>query len=78
MGWKDRDRRDGVELSVIFLRETEKAIQVRDGSEEIWIPKSVCRLDDDTELLEENKNFVTGDIVELSVEEWFAKKEGLI
>lgn len=71
MGWKDRDNKSTIEMSVIFLCETEKAVQVRDGVTEIWIPKSLCNFDD-------NHNLVSGDEIELYVEEWFAKKEGLI
>ena len=70
MGWKERDEKPEVELSVTYLYETDRAIQINDGDKDVWIPKSLCHY--------ENKIFVVGENMELFVQEWFAKQEGLI
>lgn len=51
------------------IAETDKALLVRLGDEEHWVPKSVVH--DDSEI------FAKGDVGELVVMEWFAKKNGL-
>jgi hypothetical protein len=52
------------------LRETEKAILVQIGKDELWIPKS-C-LHDDSEV------FAEDDEGECAVKLWWAEKEGLV
>lgn len=64
--------------SVTLVRETEKAILVResdvepedavDGVNQFWIPRSVI---DETDLEE------VGDCGDVSVRTWFAEKEGI-
>jgi hypothetical protein len=44
--------------------ETDMAYLVIIDGDEVWIPKSVCELDEDNQIIE--------------VQEWFAEKEGLI
>lgn len=45
--------------------ETDLAILVSIDDEKVWIPRSVCKVDEDDDNI-------------LSVEQWFAEKEGLI
>lgn len=52
------------------IAETDKAILVRLGDEEHWVPKSV--------VLDESEVFEKGGIGALVVEEWFARKNGLV
>ena len=64
---------DYVELSVEYLHHTEKAVLVKDGDNEIWIPKSLISDDaPDFDDLERHE------AVEIPVAEWFAEEEGLI
>jgi hypothetical protein len=49
-------------------RETEKAFLIEYEGEELWLPKSV---------LSEADNYEVGDVVTLSVQEWWANDKGL-
>lgn len=60
-----------IELSVEFVHETEKAVLVDDAGSKVWIPKSLL------DGWEDNAR-ERGDVVEVSVPEWFAEKEGMI
>lgn len=51
------------------IRQTERAICVRIGKRELWVPQSV--VDDDSEV------YARGDHGKLVVAAWFAEKEGL-
>lgn len=59
------------ELAVEFVRETENAILVKDGNNEVWIPKSQVTYDEDLELKR-------GLALEIELPEWLAEEKGLI
>lgn len=55
------------DLTVELLFETDKAYLVSDGDKEVWLPKLLCEV------------FVVKDsMVEVTLPEWLAKREGLI
>lgn len=61
-----------VPVDAHILMETERAIAIEDDTEKSgmkWIPKSLCDF---------YKHEKTQTYSDLEVEEWFAKKEGLI
>lgn len=60
------------DLKAECLRETAKALLVRVGSRELWVPKSL--VDDDSEVFDADEN-ATGKLV---VPLWWAEKEGLL
>ena len=60
-----------VELAVVVLRTTEKALLCNYGDKEVWTPKSLVG-DDSDDLSGE------GDSGTIFLPEWFCKKEGLI
>ena len=60
---------DKFRLDADCIRETDKAILVLVGSEELWIPKS--QIDDDSEVWKE------GDAGELVISNWIALEKGL-
>lgn len=64
--------KSGVELAVEFRHDTGRAIKVYDyaADNEFWIPWSV--------ISERHGNLVAGQEITVVVEEWFARKEGLI
>jgi hypothetical protein len=58
-------------IPATIIRETEKAILCDVGKDKpAWIPKSM--IDDDSEIRE------VGESGEITISEWFARKEGLI
>lgn len=59
-----------IELAVEFVRQTDAAICVTDGGEEIWLPKSQVTYDEDK--LAKSKCF------EIELPEWLAEEKGLI
>lgn len=64
-------RNSYTEVAVEFVHQTDSAVLVKDGDSKVWIPKSLIEEEVD-EALEE------GNMVELSVKEWFAEKQGMI
>ena len=68
---KHYQEQEQVEISVEYRHQTKKAILVSDGDDEVWIPKSLISdwSDDDPE---------QGDVIVISIPEWFATKEGLV
>lgn len=54
------------------LHETAKALLVRIGSRELWVPKSL--IDDDSEVFDSGENSEGKLVVPL----WWAEKEGLL
>lgn len=48
------------------LHETDKAWLIDDGDQQVWVPKSQCRMRQ------------TGPTYELTLPEWLAKEKGLI
>jgi len=59
-----------VSLSVVYLRETEKAYCVLYEGRERWVPKSVV-----TDITED---LVTGEDIDMFIKPWFAEKEDLV
>ena len=59
-----------LEISVIFVKQTAKAILVSEGKEERWIPKSLVEGIDDFEELKRGQD------ITCNIPEWFAEKEG--
>ena len=60
-----------VEVSVEFVRRTDRAILVKDGGdEELWLPLSQVE-----DFAEDAK---PGDALDISLPEWLAKEKGLI
>ena len=58
-------------IPATIIRETEKAILCDVGKDKlVWIPKST--VDDDSEI------WKVGESGEITINEWFAEKEGLI
>ena len=56
-----------LELTFDFITETEKAMPVSDGTEEIWIPKSLIQ-----------DEWQSEGTVSMTLPLWFAEKEGLL
>ncbi len=57
-------------ISVVVLAITSKAIQVKDGAQIGWIPKSLIE--------DEAEGTCVGECTDINVQEWFLKKEGYI
>ncbi len=70
MGWGDREP-EYVELEDCYIGAvTDKAIQVHHDGDVVWVPKS---------LIEDPEQFERWDEgATVMVQEWFARKEGLI
>ncbi len=66
-----------IDVDVIFIRETEKAVCVKSDEEadEVWIPKSLCEIAPKS-LVEDDAG--EGDVHSLSVKEWVAIDRGLV
>lgn len=71
-----------IELSLIYLAHTEKAVLVTEGEGDPedqdsipshWIPFSQCNFDDYDEA-----KLRRGDVINLEVSEWLAKERGLV
>ena len=60
------DRRD-IEVTVDIVRETEKALLINDGTQEVWLPKSQI-----TWTLRRDG------MLDISMPEWLAEEKGLI
>jgi len=58
-----------VEITVEVIKETELAVLVTDGDEEVWLPKSHIETDED---------FISGVAIEIAIPEWLANEKGLI
>ena len=56
------------EISYEYLRETEKAVHINDGDQEVWVPKSLTA--------DPGMDFEAENVME--VKYWFCKNEGLI
>lgn len=61
-----------VEICTVYQTQTEKAVLVSDGDDDIWIPKSCVEYGGDFDDLER------GDTITIEVAKWFAEKEGMI
>ena len=59
----------GIEITVDFVRETDKAILINDGDQEVWLPKSQIDY-----IIDEFKRIVY--LVDLP--EWLATAKGLV
>lgn len=55
------------DITVEEIHRTDKAILVRDGDKEVWLPLSVCEIN-------EKRNR----IVEITLPEYYAQEKGLI
>lgn len=59
-----------VDIDAIFIHATDRAVLVRYYDDTVWIPLSVCHIDpEDAE---------EGDEVVVTIQEWFAEKEGIV
>ena len=58
-----------VEISSEYMHQTDDAVLIFDGDRDCWIPKSCIEYG---QLIDYESNNI------INVEEWFAKKEGLI
>lgn len=68
MSFDDKPRRsDLVDVTVTFVRESERAWCVNDGTKDVWIPKSKGELERQAR-----------GVCELTIPEWLAKEKGLI
>jgi hypothetical protein len=67
---RDDDATKTIEITEPVKRETEKALLVEIGGEELWIPKS--QIHDDSEVYRE------GDTGKLVITEWIAREKGLL
>lgn len=63
-------RSSRIELTVEFIRQTDAAILVNEGTMEVWLPKSQVTYDEDK--LQKSKTF------EIELPEWLAEEKGLI
>ena len=65
--------RETYDFTIDVAAVTDKAICINDGVEEQWIPKSqvVC-------LTKELDHIEQGDQVHIMIQEWLAKKKGLL
>lgn len=69
---EDRQRDDADDVVVVravCIRQTDRAILVRIGPRELWVPQS--QVHDDSEV------YQLGDDGKLVVKAWFARKEGI-
>ena len=71
MAYTDQDI-EYVEICTVFQTQTDKAVLVSDGDEDVWLPKSCVEFDRDFEDLER------GDTITIQVAEWLAEQEGLV
>jgi hypothetical protein len=67
-----RREAEKIEVSVIFKHNTDNAILVSDGDNDIWLPLSQIECDEDLSAFE------PGDDIELLMPEWLAKEKGII
>lgn len=65
-----------LEISVLYLHQTQKAVLIDDAGNEVWIPKSLIDEDDVADL--EEMALTRGDSININVKEWFLEQEGLI
>lgn len=63
-----------VEISGVYKTHTDGAVLIDEGSKEVWIPRSVIEMGHDDGLFDGSERDKS---IELSVAEWFAKREGL-
>lgn len=61
--------KDYIDFDVEVLHETDQAVWVSDGINEVWIPKS--QISDELE-------YLTNGLVRILIPEWLAKEKGLI
>lgn len=66
-------RKANVELSVEFVRHTDKAILVRYDASEVWLPKS--QIEDEEEF--DWDAFDEDDDIDIIIPEWLAEEKGL-
>jgi hypothetical protein len=59
------------EYTLEFLFQSENAILVKDGNNEIWLPKSKIVFDDEYEELEK------GELIKISIPNWIAEDKEL-
>ena len=72
---KDNKSTD-IEVTVEIKHETNAAILVTDGSQEMWIPKSQIGLND--EPTGKRPIYEKGTTITISIPEWLAHAKGLI
>jgi len=65
--------RETYDFTVDVTGVTDKAIQITDGIDEQWLPKSQVEC-----LTKELDHIEQGDQVHIMIQEWLAKKKGLI
>ena len=61
------------DISVEFVRESQKAVCYSDGTKEVWIPKSICGENGIVQLEDEKDGSTT-----LTAPEWWLKERGLL
>lgn len=61
---------DPIEISCEFRHQTEDAVLIYDGTQEVWLPKSM--------LIEDIGEPATGENIEIIIPEWLAEKKELI
>lgn len=66
---RDDGEEDVVSVDAVCIRQTDKAIQVRIGKRELWVPQS--QVHDDSEV------YALGHDGVLVLRGWFARKEGI-
>lgn len=63
-----------VDVELGFLRSTEKAVLLlADGGAEFWVPRSVLSGGSDKKI----EDAGIGEVLELKIREWFARKSGI-
>jgi hypothetical protein len=65
---------DLIEVSVQYVRQTERAVLILDGVKEIWLPKSQVNKDEEPDY----DNLIQGDEISLFIPEWLAMDKDLI
>jgi hypothetical protein len=60
---------DELDVSLEYLRDTEKAILVKDVDREFWLPKSQIKFE---------RSDVNRSVVKVRMKEWLAKAKGLV
>ena len=68
-------RNDLVAVSVEYLRQTELAIQVKDGDKKVWIPKSQVAEELDWDEFDFGLERV---FIDIEIPEWLAEEKGMI
>jgi len=68
-------KNDPIELCVEYRHDTDLAVLIKDGDQEVWIPKSLIENRDDIDW----DSFEQGDLIEeLIIPEWLAEERELI